>query len=1048
MKKNNTKSSVIKPLKYSVLAAIVLSAAGIYLHKTLNTRLYRAAINKEADKNDDGREALGMEQYFFNARKNNVTGKMDYAAMAKAELALQNYNNSHRATAGGLGLNWSSMGPTNVGGRTRAILFDKNDPSGNTMFAASVSGGIWKSTDAGASWSPVNDNLLSLEACCLAQDANGNIYCGTGEGFSLYSGGEGFSTAMLGGGIFKSTDDGATFQVLPSTIPTRTNDSINNVGGAWSYVNRIAIPPCNPNIIYAATNAGLYISNDAGTTWHKAKKSTSPSIPIGGNALDVKISNDGQIVVASINGFGYYQNPGSCGTFDTTFSQMRTTGADKIGNGDRIEFAISPTNSQYIYASVAYNGGALQGIYMTMDMGNHWHLVGPGGSPSFDPFTVGSGDQGDYDNTVAVFPTNPGEILLGGTTFWFWKQNSPNDTVGSWQTITAYGQIIGGPGVHPDEHAIAFDPANPNIVYIGCDGGIFQTLNINTLNTEPQPNNLPNWNPMNRNYVTTQFFNIAFGPWDQQGSQNGVPLLGGTQDNGSPFIPGTVTNYPQDQLVDASGGDGGGCALSYIDPHVGFSSVHYENALLRITDAPSFASFLTTTGGIGKGANIDSMSILAAAVNGAIGQPSTCFVPPLALYENMYDKNTIDTIQWIADSNYQAGHVVYPISPNGLVPITYTLPKSMSKGDTIRIQNIVVSKCATAFNGTYGVWMNMQAVDLSDPVVWMPIGGPLSKPVPDNDQYPVHSLAWSPDGDALLAGSEDGKLFRFSNLNQIRDSSYLNGALWSEGGSGNSVTNPLCRVISYNVDTANSFKGRDILSITFNPRDKNDAIVTLGNYNNTKYIFYSNNVLSVHHLPTWTSKQGISSTALPLMPVYTASYAFEDGNPDSASVVVGTEHGVWSTPNITVANPVWSRDNNGAPNTLVLGIKQQNTPTWLCSNSGNIYMGTHGRGIWSSNTLGPLSVPQVNAPAGSDLKVYPNPMNTNGTVDFALAKADNLTLTVYDIMGREVENMHLGTQATGEHLIPLNTSAYSAGTYIVSVTGNTYHKTGRFVVVK
>jgi roadblock/LC7 domain-containing protein len=95
-----------------------------------------------------------------------------------------------------------------------------------------------------------------------------------------------------------------------------------------------------------------------------------------------------------------------------------------------------------------------------------------------------------------------------------------------------------------------------------------------------------------------------------------------------------------------------------------------------------------------------------------------------------------------------------------------------------------------------------------------------------------------------------------------------------------------------------------------------------------------------------------------------------------------------------------------------------------------------------------LSVPQVNAPAGSDLKVYPNPMNTNGTVDFALAKADNLTLTVYDIMGREVENMHLGTQATGEHLIPLNTSAYSAGTYIVSVTGNTYHKTGRFVVVK
>lgn len=1041
MKKSTPKSPSSKTIIYWLAAvAMVLSFSGMYMYQCRNTHLYKFTFKKPIIKDDDGNDALGMAQYFFNARKNSVTGKMDYAAMQRSESAIQQYTSTHRATSSGLGLTWTSMGPTNVGGRTRAILFDNKDPSGNTMFAAAVSGGIWKSTDAGASWSPVNDNMQSLEASCLAQDANGNIYCGTGEGFSVFSGGEGFSTALIGGGIFVSKDDGATFQVLPKTIPTILNDSIdNNMFANWSYVNRIAISPCNPNIIYAATSTGIYISKNAGASWQSARNNTNHGA-IGGNAEDVKISNDGNVVVASINGTGYIQNIASCGTYDTIFININQGKLNhKLGVGYRIEFAISPTNSNYIYASIADGAGAMAGVYMSQDAGNTWYIIGPGGSPGFDPFAEGGGApaQGTYDNIIAVFPNNPGEILLGGTTFWFW-QNKPNDTVGSWENITQYGEIPDGPGVHPDEHAVAFNPAHPQIAYIGCDGGIFQTLNIDTL-TSNTPG-FPNWNPMNRNYVTTQFYSVAFAPFEFLGSQNGVAVIGGTQDNGTPYIPGTVSQYPQDQLLDASGGDGGGCAISYIDPAVGFTSVHYGQALLRITTAPSFANFYTTTKGLGKGGNIDSIS-------GQAAYPGS-FVPPVALYENMYDKNTIDSIRWIADSNYQAGRVVYPISPNGLSPISFTLPKAMNKGDSIMVQNIVVSKFATAFTGVNGVWMNMQPADLSDPVIWMPIGGPDSKPVAFTDGNPVHTLAWSPDGDALFAGTQDGVLFSFSNLNQIRDTSYLNGALWSLGGSG-PVKNPLCRVLSNNIG-GSTFSGRDILSITFNPNDENDAIVTLGNYEGAtvKYVYYTTNALSVSPLPTWTGKQGTGSTALPQMPVYSASYALKDGGSGNA-VVVGTEHGVWSTQNITAANPVWSRDNNGAPNTLVLAIHQQNTPTWLCSNSGNLYMGTHGRGIWMSNSLGVLGVPPVQATeTDNDLKIYPNPMNISGTVQINLAKEDNLIVTVYDLTGRAVQSMQLGTQAAGEHLIPLSVSNYRSGVYIVNVTGNNYHRTGRFVVVQ
>jgi hypothetical protein len=423
-------------------------------------------------------------------------------------------------------------------------------------------------------------------------------------------------------------------------------------------------------------------------------------------------------------------------------------------------------------------------------------------------------------------------------------------------------------------------------------------------------------------------------------------------------------------------------------------------------------------------------------------------VLPVALYENLYDPYTVDMMTWISDTTLGAGGVVYPISPNGNIPFSYTLPAPVNKGDTILVKNTVVSKIATGVAGS--VWVTMQAADLSDAVIWMPVAfGASSKPDPFVTGDPPHAIAWTPDGDAIFVGTEyGGHFFRISNLDSIRDTSYTTGAVVSiKKGNGAVVANPKCKVQCKNLDGCFSpvITGRDILSISVDPYDGNKVLVTVGNYGNVNYVYYSNNALSA--APTFTPKQG---TGLAPMPVYSAVLGlYNTGHPNSA--VIGTEHGVYSTQNINVATPVWTPDNGNAPNTLVLAMKQQTLPPSECNNSGNIYMGSHGRGFWYSGSLGPIpaSVQNTTAPDKSpSLLVYPNPMSTQGTVDYTLAAEDNITLTIYDIQGREVQDVNLGKQASGQHLVPVNTEKLSNGTYLLTVTGSNFRKTARIVVVK
>ncbi len=1027
--------------------AIAIAAGLLFTVFTKNHREYSAGniINKEQD-NDKDNDALEMQKYFFNVRKNPFTNQLDYQSMlaaAIADRAMSIPSKTHAASSLPQ-FNWVSVGPTGTGGRTRAILIDNQDPTHQTIFAGGVTGGIWKSTDGGSHWGNANttiafsqnDTMGNMNIECIAEDKAGNIYIGTGEGVTA-GGGPEFSSGELGGGIWKSTDRGTTWNLIPSTKPA------NNTLTGWAFTNQIAIQPNNNNTLYAATYFGLYISRDAGVSWRAAWSATNKKLAgtAGNNSLDVKMSLDGSVIIADIGGFGYTCNP--LGGNDSVFTEIHYTGAGRLpGNASRIEFGISPTDPNRIYASdiQSYEFGAAatgSGIFMTTNGGAYWYNIGPGGSYAFDPYTAGTGgqDQCVYDNVIAVNPTKEGEILVGGCTYWKWDQVNPGDTVGSWVKISHYFPYFGGDPqyVHPDEHAIVYDLNNPLVIYFGCDGGVFKSTD-----------GAKTFLAYNRNYAVTQYYHICYSPqvnyvnvnYGNSTMTQGLGMGGGAQDNGSPYIDGN--GFYTNNGTDMTSGDGGGCAVSQLNPNIAYFCIDGGTTLGRtgnLTGLGFPTSAYTRTIGVNRGANIDSIAQLGTG----------CFVFPVALYENSYDLLNHDSISYKADKNYAIGDTAWPQSSNGPLFYPYKVTSAMTKDSFYTIPDHVVSKLAVGFSSGNGVWITGQGASNAN-VVWKPIGGTLSKPdAMPNSAAQTHALAWSSDGDALWVGFTDGNVYRLSNLNALDANNYKSGSLWYSEGGGHSTgdTTVHCKHVSLAI-----VSGRDIMSIGTDPKNPANVMVTAGGYAAGLHsVFYTTTGTSAS--PNFTDVQG----NLPSMPVYSCILDIDSaGTFHPGTAMIGTEHGVYYTNKLNGTSTVWQKSNTGGfPNVLAFDMKQQTLPNYQCNNSGVIYVGTHGRGIWMSNDYyQPTAVPTIKKSTGSidNLKVYPNPMTTSGNIEFDLNSADNISVTIYNIQGKEVKTMELGNQAPGNHIVPFGTNDLQAGTYFATLTGTNFRKVSKFIVVK
>ncbi len=215
--------------------------------------------------------------YFNKIRMNQITGRIDAADAVKARqqseaLALKSGNS--------LNLNWETMGPDNAPGVVRAMVYDNQAESNTSLILAGVTGGIWRTNNLGATWTKLNAATQNLKVSCMAQADDGTIYAGTGDGFCLddvqYSQDNIYYGGIVGEGIFKSTDQD-NFLQLEATKPivTGQNDTVD-----FAYIFDIAIDNTNDRV-YAATNTGLFYSDNKGDAWNKVTRHESDSTTYG-----------------------------------------------------------------------------------------------------------------------------------------------------------------------------------------------------------------------------------------------------------------------------------------------------------------------------------------------------------------------------------------------------------------------------------------------------------------------------------------------------------------------------------------------------------------------------------------------------------------------------------------------------------------------------------------------------------------------------------------------------------------------------------------------
>ncbi len=289
-------------------------------------------------------------------------------------------------------LDWEQRGPNNVAGRTRAIIVDLDaDPTGDTWFAGSASGGIWKTVDAGATWENLTPDLAFLTTQSLAQSQSNPayMYAGTGEGWLPGL------TVINGNGIYKSDDRGQTWNQLPSTVNATTANQFRNV-------SRIIVHPASPDTVVVTTNAGIFKSDDGGTTWNQVLDTTT-----SGNAASQVVydGSDFSVQYACITTDGIYKSTDAGETWDLVF-QPPGIGGFPAG---RIEVAIAPTNTSRLAATVETVTGGQNDMYLSDDAGATWTRVDEQ-SGNF----VWMGGQGWYDNTLAFHPFSEDTIFFAG----------------------------------------------------------------------------------------------------------------------------------------------------------------------------------------------------------------------------------------------------------------------------------------------------------------------------------------------------------------------------------------------------------------------------------------------------------------------------------------------------------------------------------------------------------------------------------------------------------------------------------------------------------
>lgn len=938
-----------------------------------------------------------FSSFMKSIRANQETGLIDPADLIAGQEAAQTSSRDANLT-------WNYAGPDNYGGMTRAIVYG-NDGS---VLIGTMGGDIFKTTNGGITFKKLTN--VSMMINCMAKDANGNIYIGTGDGREAQAlnglSVMGYETSFIGKGIYKLAAGSTSPELLESTTPSATN--------GWGFVNEIAIANGN---IYAATAGGIMKSSDNGASWTKM---------IEGNFRSVKVNNNGDILAAD-DANVYLSKNGAA--FVNVTDNIASNSNPKI-------IAMSPSDANYMY--IAYMDGSLGAyatgnVYFTADGGDNWNIAVAG--TSLYPML---GADANMDGFMIVYPNNPKKLLIGSDNLWVledemglgvnsYRPEQISECFTDEYAAVAWNRYL---YIHQGIQTIAFNPSDVNEFFVGTNGGVYKGEYYSGLYSYKSGNR----------YFITEDEHTSVARMMNVGISGYSAFLGGDLDHGTIVMYGSenlnnvttgqnifphVTNNGYASSFFSKEYAGGPCAISTINPYIFFVSG---------TGSLSTPIYRTETAGVDYDGNFEGDDENPVITN------ANAFRTPFAFFENYNDENNpVDTIIAPIRTVKHVGDLVYAYSNQCGYPVDHIITEEPPHdaahldedgqyvwipGDTLR--NIHDPLSTLYVVGVEGkLYMTRDALIFNRLTNWLLIS--------EIEGIPT-AVAISGDGDMAMVGTAEGNLYKVTGLADAYTAAQA------------SVDSAAC-VVTFS--TLTPFAGQAVTGISINPNNSNNVMVSLGNYGNNDYVYRSTNGGT-----SFTSVQG----NLPKVPVYSCLIEKSEG-----LLIAGTEYGVYVSEN----GSTWAK--SGAVSCPVMDLKQASqknhdskidvlydemgTPTYVLwpgvDNEGMIYAATYGEGIISCATYkegSDFGVEENDMTENVQVNIYPNPVRDMAQMNITLTESANVSYQIYDLSGRMVANNELGFYGQGEHTMTFNAENLASGTYIIRVMAGNKAETAKFLV--
>ncbi|MDX2282521.1 MAG: hypothetical protein NW241_00105 [Bacteroidia bacterium] len=914
--------------------------------------------------------------------------------------------------------NWENIGPDNLGSPTRALAFDAQ---GN-LLAGSQGGGLWRSTTRGESWQRVlsydaagaNPNITSIAV------SGSTIYVATGAaeftrpygvvrlGFpATYSyqtdptGFKGYIDGMPGGGVYVSTDNGATWSNANATTRAPFGAETANFKGPFANIQKVLVKGSR---VFVASAAGLFYSDDQlqNLTQVQGTDFIRNSIifdveAAAGNVIFATAHEDGNNPRDSL-----YISQDNGASFTSVKDPLLYAANTELGR-NRIEVAVAPSDPNIVYMAGSQSNQEVNGIFRYLVSENRWSSYGPRGSAGFAPLS----GNGRNAFVLAVLPDNPNELIVAGNSWFTFKQDR------GWSQTAVHTNPTAPNFLARSQFAVLFDPGNPQVYYVGTSRQIFRTANRGT-----------SFSLRSKGYEAGIAYSVASFKTETVGEEPIAidAVLGGTLNNGS------VYNRHFSAASPARQGFGTIWTTPYSEADVSYT--HPGLILVQGSDGAPIRSF-------NAGSSFDQF-----------------FGPPISPQVANLTPATTDTMIDRSNDRSAGGNLFNaPLPAQSAWVVDQYIPEALVNNSSITIEELQAQAPSYVFfcSRNY-IWLVSNPFGEALQVKWNRITPRLVS----GDEYFTAITVSGDDQHTVYAGTNKGNLWRIDrahdlenfdvnvNIRQINEE-FVNNLFFVNGRWISSLAvdpkNPSRLVVGYAGFGGNASSVPSFIWVTNNARDpepvfgqfidapKIEPVYALHFVNDPGQ---AESVLLVGGHTNLYSARSITS---PFTNLYTASWTREFA-PDFGAVPVFDIHvrrfSSRLTENALIREEV--RPRTLPDGTVVLDTIELERDNLLLTRDNTVFVATHGRGYWTTSSIrargGSPEGPVVSVEADA-VRIYPNPAASLATVEVDLTAAATFRHRLLALDGREVLGPAAVQLQAGRHELPIETARLAPGIYLL-----------------